>query len=228
MRDAVDHLMPWLCLLATSLLLTAQWFIWVHVPEEATMGMTQKIFYFHLPMAWVGLACFFAVFVTSVGVLAGKGPGWDLLAGACAEVGVLTSGLALATGSLWARAAWNTWWTWDPRLTTTIIMWFVYVGYLVLRRTDLGGLKRTRIAAVVGVVAFLDVPLVFLSARMWRSIHPAVFASEGGGLEPEMWNTILVSSAAFLALAAVLVLLRLRQGLAAHRIDVLVAGFLRG
>jgi len=98
--------------------------------------------------------------------------------------------LALVSGSIWGRAAWNVWWTWDPRLTTTLIMWFVYAGYLVLRGAGMAGERRAMVCAVLGVVAFLDVPLVFYSARIWRSVHPAVLASQGGGMEPEMWHTV--------------------------------------
>ena len=135
----------------------------------------------------------------------------DRLAQAAAETGLLFSGLALATGSLWAKAAWNTWWTWDPRLSTTLIMWFIYAGYLVLRQSIDNPQKMRALSAVLGIVAFLNVPLVFLSARMWRSIHPAVFGSGGGGLEPEMMTAVMVSIAAWGLLTAAILLFRVRQ-----------------
>jgi heme exporter protein C len=141
----------------------------------------------------------------------------DILAGAAAELGVLFSGLALISGSIWGRAAWNVWWTWDPRLTTTLIMWFVYAGYLVLRGSGMGGERRAMVSAVLGVVAFLDVPLVFYSARIWRSVHPAVLASQGGGLEPEMWHTVLANIAAFGLLWLTLLLARYALGRAEER-----------
>ena len=124
---------------------------------------------------------------------------------------VLLAGLALVTGMIWARRSWGVWWTWDPRLTTTLVMWFIYAGYLVLRGLDLPPQRKRMICAVVGVVAFLDVPLVFLSARLWRSIHPAVFASKGGGLEPEMKLTAIACVAAMGLFWAGLVWLRTRQ-----------------
>ena len=127
------------------------------------------------------------------------------------QVGVLLAGLALVTGMIWARRSWGVWWTWDPRLTTTLVMWFIYAGYLVLRGLDLPPQRKRMICAVVGVVAFLDVPLVFLSARLWRSIHPAVFASKGGGLEPEMKLTAIACVAAMGLFWAGLVWLRTRQ-----------------
>ncbi|WP_439951196.1 cytochrome c biogenesis protein [Desulfoplanes formicivorans] len=198
-------------LATTAAMLVAQYFIWVYAPEEMTMGLVQKIFYIHLPLAWWALVCFAGVFAGSIMVLVRNNhPAWDAFAAACAEVGVLLCGLALVTGSLWARSAWNTWWTWDPRLSTALVMWFVYAGYLILRGSGLGGASSTRICAVLGIIAFLDVPLVFFSARMWRSIHPAVFASQSGGLEPEMLVTVFVSLAAWGLLTLTLVLARWR------------------
>jgi heme exporter protein C len=209
---------------AAMLLMTAgQYAIWWYAPEEATMGLVQKIFYFHLPLAWWSFAAFFGVCVASVMVLWTGKENWDVLAGVLAEVGVLFSGLALVTGSIWGRAAWNTWWTWDPRLSTTLVMWFVYAGYLVLRAADVGGVKGARVRAVLGIVAFLDVPLVFLSARLWRSIHPAVLAAKGGGLEPEMWTTVWVNVVAWGALFAALVLARFHGAGLSRRVEAALA-----
>jgi heme exporter protein C len=207
-----------LALFATCALLAAQYMIWVYAPLESTMGLVQKIFYMHLPLAWWALISFFVVFAASGLYLLKRKPAYDRLAGAAAELGVLFSGLALVTGSLWARSAWNVWWTWDPRLTTTLIMWFVYAAYLVLRTAPMDGVRRSMVCAVLGVVAFLDVPLVFYSARMWRSIHPAVFASKGGGLEPEMWHATIVSGIAFGLLW--LTILLVRNGQLSLRADV--------
>lgn len=201
-----------------------QYFLWMHAPEEASMGLVQKIFYFHLPLAWWSFGAFFGVFVCSIGLLrTGRGQ-WDLWAAALAEMGVLACSLALVTGSIWGRASWNTWWTWDPRLSTTLVMWFVYSGYLVLRAANTGGSKGARVRAVLGIVAFLDVPLVFLSARLWRSIHPAVFASQGGGLTPEMWTAVWINAGAWGVLLAALVLVRHRNLVLRERVDGVLAG----
>ena len=205
-----------------------QWFIWAYAPVEETMGLVQKIFYIHMPLAWWALVSFFVVFCASVRHLMTRSAASDILAGAAAELGVLLSGLALVSGSIWGRAAWNVWWTWDPRLTTTLIMWFVYAGYLVLRGSSagggMGGERRAMVCAVLGVVAFLDVPLVFYSARIWRSVHPAVLASKGGGLEPEMWHTVLVNLAAFGLLWLTLLLLRFGLGRAEERAQAMLQG----
>ncbi|MDR1777173.1 MAG: cytochrome c biogenesis protein [Desulfovibrio sp.] len=188
-----------------------QYLIYCYAPTEAVMGLMQKIFYLHLPLAWWALFSFFVVFLGSVLCLFKRAPRADSLCAAAAEVGVLLSGLALLTGMVWARKSWGVWWTWDPRLTTTLIMWFVYAGYLVLRGLDLPEGRKTRMCAVVGVVAFLDVPLVFISARIWRSIHPAVFTSKEGGLEPEMKLTVMACLLCFGFLWAAVVWLRKRQ-----------------
>lgn len=208
--------------LAGLALAIAQWFIWEYAPVEATMGLVQKIFYYHLPMSWWAMVSFFLVFAGSLAYLFTRDPKWDRLAGASAEIGVLLATLALVTGSLWARPIWNTWWTWDPRLTTTLIMWFVYAAYLLLRSAEAGGARGPMVRAVLGVVAFLDVPLVFYSARMWRSVHPAVFGAKGGGLEPEMWHTVLASVSAFGLLWLWMLLTRASQLAQAQRLDALM------
>jgi len=210
-NSIITRSIPALAITGAVGLVVAQYFIWVYAPVEATMGILQKIFYFHLPLAWWGLISFFVVFCSSLVFLISKNPFMDRLSQSAAEVGLLFSGLALATGTLWARAAWNIWWTWDPRLSTTLVMWFIYAGYLVLRQSIDNPHKMRAVCAVLGVVAFLNVPLVFLSARMWRSIHPAVFGSRGGGLEPEMMTTVLVCIAAWGILTAGILFYRVRQ-----------------
>jgi len=200
---------PWLGLAAALALTASQAMIWLYAPVEQTMGPIQKIFYIHMPMAWWSLISFLVVFVASALYLARRDLRWDRLAAATAELGVLLSGLALVTGSLWARKSWNVWWTWDPRLTTTLIMWFIYAGYLLVRAMGLPRPRQAMVCAVIGVVAFLDVPLVFYSARLWRSIHPAVLASRGGGLEPEMLATMFAGLGAWAFPWLALVWLRL-------------------
>lgn len=200
-----------LAALAALALAASQWLIWVYAPVEETMGIVQKIFYVHMPMNVWSMASFLVVFAASLMVLVKKDARWDRLAGAACELGVLFSGLSLLTGSLWGKPIWNVWWTWDPRLTTTLIMWFVYAAYLILRQSGAGGERGPVVRAALGVVAFLDVPLVFFSARKWRSIHPTVFGSQGGGLEPEMLAAVLASIAAMGILWAVLLAVRTRQ-----------------
>jgi heme exporter protein C len=212
---------------AAATLAASQWCIWVYAPVERSMGIVQKIFYFHLPLAWWGFVAFFLVFAASCAYLWQKREKFDIVAQAAAELGVLFTTLVLVTGVLWARASWNTWWTWDPRLSTALVLWFIYAGYLVLREADLGGEKRRTLCAVLGIVGFLDVPLVFLSARFMRSIHPAVFASREGGLPLEMWIAVFVSLAAWGLLFGALLLVRFEQLRNVSRIDALIAWLAR-
>ena len=204
-------------LLAALALAVCQGLIFMYAPVEGSMGLVQKIFYLHLPLAWWGLVSFFVVFAASIAYLRSRRPWWDQLARAGAEVGLTLAVLALVSGAVWARRSWGVWWTWDPRLTTTLVMCFVYAGYLALRGLELPQQRKSAVCAVVGIVAFLDVPLVFVSARLWRSIHPAVFAAEGGGLEPEMRLTVLACVASFGLLWLAFTALRARQlAVAAH------------
>lgn len=205
---------PWaglLCLCGGLCLAGSQYLIFRYAPTEAVMGTVQKIFYFHLPLSWWALISFFIVFLSSIAFLFHRNPGWDRLARASAEVGVVFTTLCLITGMLWGKRAWGVWWTWDPRLSTALVMWFVYMAYLILDTLNLSLQRRQLVRAVVGTIAFLDVPLVFLSARMWRSIHPAVFANNEGGLDPEMKLTALVCVGSMGLLWAGLILIRKTQ-----------------
>lgn len=205
--------------LAVPLCAFAQYMIWMYAPVEAQMGIVQKIFYTHLPAAWVALAAFAVVFGASIHHLLTRRASSDRLAGAACEVGVVFAALALGTGMLWARPMWGVWWTWDPKLTTTLVMLFIYCGYLLLGAAGPSGPRGALIRAVVGVAAFLDVPLVFWSARLWRTIHPQVLGREGGGLPAEMWHAVLAGFAGFAALAVAFVALRYAQRAMAERIE---------
>jgi len=215
-----EHLLPFarnsgenrgrIVMLATLALTGCQYLIFAYAPVEAEMKLTQKIFYLHLPLAWWALISFFVVFSASILYLRSGNPRWDSLAQAAAEIGVVLAGLALASGAIWARKSWNTWWIWDPRLITTLVMWFVYMGYLVLRGLDMPTDKQAAVRAVVGVIAFLDVPLVFFAARLWESNHPAGVMAQRDGLEPEMRLTVFACLAAFGLLWCALLMLRCR------------------
>lgn len=159
----------------------------VYAPEEVTMGPIQRIFYWHIGAAWVGLLlAFTVVFVTSVAYLRTRKRSWDTLALCSAEVGVLFTTIVLLTGPIWGKAAWNTYWTWDPRLTTTLVLWFIYVAYLVVRGSAEGSERKARLAAAFGIIGWVDVPIVFLSIRWWRTIHPVLVTSQGMNMVPEM------------------------------------------
>lgn len=200
-----------LAMLAGLVLAFCQWLIFIHAPVEATLGLVQKIFYMHLPLAIWALFSFAVVFAGSVAYLWRRNAVSDNISAAAAELGLLFSGLALISGMIWARRSWGVWWTWDPRLTTTLIMWFVYAACMILRHMELPLERRRVICAIVGIVAFLDVPLVFFSARIFRSIHPAVFGTQTGGLEPEMLLAVIGCIAGIGLLWLALLLFRIKQ-----------------
>jgi len=142
-------------------------------PPDAEQGGLIRLMYVHVPAAWVAYLAFAVVFVASVAYLRTRKTRWDRVAAASAEVGVLFTALTIVLGSIWAKPVWGTWWTWDPRLTTTAILLVIYVGYLAVRRLPDNPARRARWAAVVGIVGFVDVPIVHLSVRWWRSLHQA-------------------------------------------------------
>lgn len=184
--------------------------------DAAMGGQLQRIFYVHVPSAWVAYLGFAIVFVASIAFLRTGARRWDLLAHSAAEVGVVFCTLVLITGPIWAKPVWGTYWQWDARLTSALVLWLTYVGYLFLRglATDPSGVGRP--AAVVGIVGFVNVPIVHFSVYWWRTLHPSgptpanpVEASGLGGQELAAFFTALV---AFTLLAAWLLVLRVRLG----------------
>ena len=209
-------------LLAGAVGLSA-WLALVTAPTEATMGDVQRIFYFHVPM---GLGCFLAFFVSfvgCVGYLVTRHLRWDHLAVSGAEVGLVYCTAVLITGPIWARPVWNTWWTWEPRLTTTLILWFLYAAYFILRQNLEERHQQARLSAAMGIFAFLDVPIVYGSIHWFdRGLHPVIFAR--GGLAPEMMTVFKVCLATFLLLQGLLLWFRLRLAVVEERVAVLSEG----
>ena len=172
--------------------------VFFYAPLEKTMGSVQKIFYFHLPLAFSAFLSFFVAFIAGIMYLRTQRQIWDARLAASVEIGVVLTTLVLITGSLWGKPIWNTYWTWDPRLTTSLILWFIYVSCLILRSAVEEEGKRATYSAVMAIVGFVDVPIVFLSARLWRSIHPTVIRSDSVGLESSMLITLLACMVAML------------------------------
>ncbi len=189
----------------TILIMVALYLVFAWVPTEATMGIVQRIFYFHVPSAWVAFLSFFVVFVSSILYLAKRNIKWDTLAYCSAEIGVVFTSLALISGAIWAKPTWLSWFPWeDPRLTTTLVLWLIYVGYLLVRNYSTT-YQAPRFAAVIGIAGFLDVPIIYLSVIWWRSAHPIVFRpSSDAGIAPSMLLTLMVSLVAFTMLYVVL------------------------
>ena len=175
----------------------ALYMIFMWVPEEATMGPVQKIFYFHVGTAWIGFFAFFIVFIASIAYLRTKERKWDILAEASAEIGVVFITLVIITGPIWARSAWNTWWTWEPRLTTSLILWFIYIAYVLVRASAMESEKKARLAAIFGIIGFIDVPIVFLSIKFWSLNHPFLIENGKMNLDPDMFKTLMVSVLTF-------------------------------
>jgi len=182
-------------------------------PPDVEQGTLIRLMYVHVPSAWVAYLSFGVVFVASLAYLATKRTRWDRLAAASAEVGVLFTALTIVLGSIWAKPVWGTWWTWDPRLTTTAIMLLIYVGYLAVRRIPDSPARRARWAAVVGIVGFADVPIVHLSVRWWRSLHQAPARLIGvPDIAPSMGAALGIGFLAFTLVYLYLMALRLRVG----------------
>jgi len=184
--------------------------VFIYAPIEKTMGVVQKIFYFHLPLALLSFLAFFIVFIASIIYLHNKKTRWDILAHSSAEIGVIFCSLVLITGPIWARPTWNVWWTWDPRLTTALILWCMYVAYLMLRKLLKHGAQTSNIASVFGIISFINVPITFFAIRMWRTIHPVVIDREGIHISTPMLWTLLISMAAFCLLFFLLLRIRVR------------------
>ncbi|MBD3378105.1 cytochrome C assembly protein [candidate division KSB1 bacterium] len=193
----------------------ALWAAFMYAPTEATMGHVQRIFYFHVPSAWVSFIAFFIVCIASIVFLKTGSIKWDRLAATSAEIGVLFITIVLITGPLWAKPVWGTFWTWDARLTTSLILWLIYVAYLMVRNYTQDKERGARFAAVFGIIGFVDVPIVYLSIRWWRTLHPAPVIGGGGGLDPTMLTTLLISVFAFTLLYIVLMVLNYK----AHTLD---------
>jgi heme exporter protein C len=217
----------WLGGLTGILMTAAIYMTFVYVPTEAEQGIVQRIFYFHVPCAWVAFGAFGLVAIAGIFYLWLDQPVWDDLGYAAAEIGMVFCTLVLVTGSIWAKPIWTTWWTWDSRLTTTLILWLLYGGYLMLRAMADDTPQVARFAAVIGIVSVADVPVVIVSVRLWRTIHPAVLITrEGGhGLEdPRMVATLLVALAAFTALFIWLLMLRFATLRMRARLGVIARG----
>jgi heme exporter protein C len=201
-----------LVVLGATLMLVDVYLIFVVAPTDSVLGNVQRVFYFHVPMAIMSFLAFFVVFVASILYLARRNQRWDRLAHAAAEVGVVFVTLALLTGIIWARPVWGVWWTWEPRLTTTLILWLIYVACLMIRSYAPNRAQGAVYAAVVGIVGFVDVPIVYYSVQWWRSIHPSAVVgplAEAGALEPMMQAILLFSFLTFLVLFLYLVVERM-------------------
>lgn len=188
---------------------------------------SQRIFYFHVPTWWVGFLAFIVAAVAGVLFLITGHERWDVVGLSSVEVGVAFTTMGLVTGSIWAKPTWNTWWTWDPRLTTAAIGWLLYIGYLMLRGAIDNPERRARFAAVFAIIAFLSVPINFMAIRWWRTIHPVVVGAGSAdaqgdfALGPTIRMVFFFCLFTFTVLYAALMSLRIRTEWLARRVDLL-------
>lgn len=215
-----------------GLFLVSLYMVFFYAPREVVMGEVQRVFYYHVSAGWVGMLAFLATLVAGAAYLRSGDQKWDLVAVSSVEIGLVFTAMNIISGAVWARPIWNTWWTWDPRLTTATIMWLLYVAYMMLRQGIEDVERRRRFAAVYGIVAFASVPLTFFAIRIWRTIHPVVIGSDDPSAEgdfnmtPHMLQTFLFSLFTFTFLYATLLGHRLRLERLAQRVAELRARLL--
>jgi len=200
------------------MMLLALYFIFIYAPVEKTMGAIQKVFYIHVPAAFLAYLAFLITFLASILYLYRKDSKWDIVAHCAVETGVIYCTIVLITGPIWAKPVWNVWWTWDPRLTTTLILWFTYVAYLMLRKSVKEN-QRANLAAVFGIIGFINVPITFFSIRLWRTIHPVILTSRGFNMSQPMKISLFVTFIAFCFLFFSILISRIKLERIKIRID---------
>jgi len=195
---------------AILLVIAAAYASFYLAPEERTMGVLQRIFYFHVGSAWAGMDAFLICFIANLLYVWRRVQKYDWLGVSAAEVGLVLTTVVLITGPIWAKPAWGIYWTWDARLTSTFVLWLLYVSYLLLRTLIEEPERRAPLSALFGIFAFIDVPLVFFSIRWWRTQHPApvIMGSPGSGLDPTMKKVFFFSVLAMHVFAAFLIVER--------------------
>jgi heme exporter protein C len=206
----IRRLAVWTCVgLSAGLAAIAFW-----VPTDSFQGLPQRIFYIHVPAAWAAYLAFSVTALASIGFLWKRTRQWDLLALASAEAGLVFTAINLVTGMLWGRPIWNAFWTWDPRLTSTFVMFLVYLGYLAFRSMATDPERGARIAAVIGIMGVIEIPIIHFSVVLWATQHPPPVVMRPGGpdLPVQMLLTLLLMTVVFTMLLSLLVRLRTRVG----------------
>ncbi len=180
--------------------------VYFWVPTEQNLGVSQRIFYFHVPLGWIGMLSIVVVAIASLMHLITGRQRWDDLAYSTAELGIVYASLILVTGSIWGKPVWGVWWTWDPKLTTTLILWFIYVGYLMMRSYGPGGTQGKRFASVIALIGAVDAPIIYKATDWWRTAHPD--NNIPGGLDDRILITLMVSVVTFTVMYVLLLMER--------------------
>lgn len=210
-----------LCLFAAVLLVYNLAVMLLVLPDEAVQGPIYRIIFFHVPAAWTAFVGFFAALIASVLYLVNKNLRYDAVAVSVTEVGLAFGAANLVTGMIWGRIIWGIWWTWDPRLTSMLVCWLLYAGYLMLRRAVEEPTQRARVSAVFSIFAFADVPIVWFSIKWWRTQHPQPVVWAGGSMDSSMYKMLFGNWVPLLMLFGVLTVLRMRQEQTRREIDAL-------
>jgi heme exporter protein C len=221
MRVSTRSFEPFYAMLSvsTALLLGTMYVIFFRAPIEAQMGIVQKIFYFHVPAAYAMYIGATACFVGSLGYLLKPKDHWDAVGRAGAELAIVMGLIVLVTGPLWAAKAWGYYWTWDPRLTTALLSWLIYVAYAVLRAFSGDGAGERKFAAALGVLGAANLPIIHFSVQKWGGQHPVVVTGKGGGLaHPDMKLAFALAMIAFTAFSLTLLYACVRLELARSRL----------
>ncbi len=208
---------------ALLLVIAAAYASFYIAPTERTMGTIQRIFYFHVGSAWAGGDAFFLCFIANLLYVWKRKPQYDALGVACAEVGLVLTTVVLITGPIWAHPVWGIWWTWDARLTSTFVLWLLYVSYLLLRTLIEETERRALLSALFGIFAFIDVPMVWFSIRWWRTQHPApvIMGGANSGMDPLMRKVFVFNVLAMHVFAAFLIVERYILEQTKHEVAIL-------
>ena len=198
-----SYLRDGLLILSAALMVVTLYMVFMWVPTEQNLGVSQRIFYFHVPLGWIGMLSIMVVAVASLMHLITGKQKWDSLAYATAELGVIFASLILVTGAIWAKPVWNVWWTWDAKLTTTLILWFIYVGYLMVKAYAPKGSQGRRYASVVALIGAIDAPIIYMATVWWRTAHPDLNIgplADSDSLDSKIALTFLISMITFTVL----------------------------
>lgn len=207
-----DRKVQLLGLVASAIVFAGLAMAFLYAPTDRVQGHAQRIFYVHVPMAWLAYLSFGAIFVGSVGYVWKRDMRWDRLARSSAELGFVFTTLMLITGSLWGRPIWGAWWSWDARLTTSLILWFIYLGYFMLRAYAGDRERAARYCSILGIIGAIDIPIIHQSVTWWRTLHPepVVLDTSGPNLPDSMLVTLLVAFLGFTLLYAYLMIQKWR------------------
>ncbi len=223
--ESTPKLLKILDVITLVLFLIAVWMVLFYAPTEAVMGNVQRVFYFHVAAGWVGMLGFLVAAVVGILYLRSGRREYDIIGVAAVEIGIVFVFINIVSGSIWARPIWNTWWTWDPRLTTATVMELIYAAYLLLRQGIEEADRRARFGAVYVLLGFISVPLTFLSARLFRTIHPIVIGTNQPGsqgqfdMAPKMLQAFLFSLFTFTVIFVDVLWHRVRIGKFAEKIE---------